>query len=93
MTLHIFSIFDLLPTKKMMTSFMDSPHAFGLHVANFEIPMSLITSLTRPCTFPALVPAQKSPKLLKSEVGQNIIMAKLGNSLSIHSFEIFNKQE
>ena len=77
----------------MMTSFMDSPHAFGLHVANFEIPMSLITSLTRPCTFPALVPAQKSPKLLKSEVGQNIIMAKLGNSLSIHSFEIFNKQE
>ena len=45
---------------------MDSPHAFGLHVANFEIPMSLITSLTRPCTFPALVPAQESPKLWKS---------------------------
>ena len=48
---------------------MNSPHAFGLHVANFEIPMSLITSLTRPCTFPA----QESPKLWKSEVGQKIM--------------------
>ena len=77
----------------MMTSFMDSPHAFGLHVANFEIPMSLITSLTRPCTFPALVHTSSSPKLWKSEVGQKIIMAKLGNGLSIHSSEIFNEHE
>ena len=62
----------------MMTSVMDGPHAFGLHVANFEIPMSLITSLTRPCTFPAsVVPVQESPKLWKSAVGHGILLPKL----------------